>query len=115
MFFYLWLFYADNVIVNLGLHFLPSFKTTGSLTNFVIHIWVNKLSFFLYISQRLIILPHWGGEHIPLQWVTVEPLKGLQVNGWRVDRDFTKSLIIRDFVDVLKNPFSYVDLFLLHT
>ena len=32
-----------------------------------------------------------------------------------VDRDFTKSLIIRDFDDVLENPFRYVDLFLLHT
>ena len=32
-----------------------------------------------------------------------------------VDRVFTKSLIIRDFDDVLKNPFRYVDLFLLHT
>ena len=43
-------------------------------------------------------------------------LKGLQVNGGRVfDRKFTKSLIIRDFDDVLKNPFRYVDLFLLHT
>ena len=31
------------------------------------------------------------------------------------DRDFAKSLIIRDFDDVLKNPFRYVDLFLLHT
>ena len=31
------------------------------------------------------------------------------------DRKFTKSLIIRDFDDVLKNPFRYVDLFLLHT
>ena len=31
------------------------------------------------------------------------------------DREFTKSLIIRDFDDVLKNPFRYVDLFLLHT
>ena len=31
------------------------------------------------------------------------------------DRDFTKSLIIRDFDDVLKNPFRYVDLFLSHT
>ena len=30
------------------------------------------------------------------------------------DRDFTKSLIIRDFDDVLKNPFRYVDLFSLH-
>ena len=29
--------------------------------------------------------------------------------------EFTKSLIIRDFDDVLKNPFRYVDLFLLHT
>ena len=35
--------------------------------------------------------------------------------GGGVDRDFTKSLIIRDFDDVLKNPFRYVDLFLLHT
>ena len=31
------------------------------------------------------------------------------------DSDFTKSLIIRDFDDVLKNPFRYVDLFLLQT
>ena len=31
------------------------------------------------------------------------------------DRDFAKSLIIRDFDDVLKNPFRYVALFLLHT
>ena len=31
------------------------------------------------------------------------------------DRDFTKSLIIRDFDDVLKNIFRYVDLFLSHT
>ena len=31
------------------------------------------------------------------------------------DREFTKSLIIRDFDDVLKNPFRYVDHFLLHT
>ena len=30
------------------------------------------------------------------------------------DRDFNKSLIIRDFYDALKNPFRYVDLFLLH-
>ena len=35
--------------------------------------------------------------------------------GGGFDRDFTKSLIIRDFDDVLKNPFRYVDLFLLHT
>ena len=40
---------------------------------------------------------------------------GLQVNGGVFDRDFTKSLIIRHFDDVLKNPFRYVDLFLLHT
>ena len=40
----------------------------------------------------------------------------LQVKGGGVfDRDFTKSLIIRDFNDVLKNLFRYVDLFLLHT
>ena len=31
------------------------------------------------------------------------------------DRDITKGLVIRDFDDVLKNPFSYVILFLLHT
>ena len=30
------------------------------------------------------------------------------------DREFTKSLIIPDFDDVLKNPSRYVDLFLLH-
>ena len=42
-------------------------------------------------------------------------INGLQVNRGVFDRDFTKSLIIRDFDDVLKNPFSYVHLFLLHT
>ena len=31
------------------------------------------------------------------------------------DREFTKSLIIRNFDDFLKNPFRYVDIFLLHT
>ena len=31
------------------------------------------------------------------------------------DPEFTESLIIRDFDDVLKNPFRYVHLFLLHT
>ena len=42
-------------------------------------------------------------------------VNGLQVNGGGVfDRDFTKSLIIRDFDDVLKNPFRYVVLFSLH-
>ena len=47
---------------------------------------------------------------------TLYTINGLQVNGGGVfDRDFTKSLIIRDFDDVLKNPFRYVDLFLLHT
>ena len=39
---------------------------------------------------------------------------GLQVNGEVFDREFTKILIIRDFDDVLKNPFRYVHLFLLH-
>ena len=39
----------------------------------------------------------------------------LQVNGGVFDREFTKSLIIRNFDNVLKNPFRYVDLFLLHT
>ena len=34
--------------------------------------------------------------------------------GWLFDRNFTKSLIIHNF-DVLKNPFRYEDLFLLHT
>ena len=43
------------------------------------------------------------------------PINGLQVNGGVFDRDFTKSLIIRNFDNVLKNPFRYVDLFLLHT
>ena len=47
-------------------------------------------------------------------------INGLQVNGVCVcvggvfDRDFTKSSIIRD-LDVLRNPFRYVDLLLLHT
>ena len=41
---------------------------------------------------------------------------GLEVNeGGMFDREFTKTLILRDFDDVLKNPFRYVDLFLLHT
>ena len=31
------------------------------------------------------------------------------------DREFTKSLIIREFAAILKNPFRYVDRFLLHT
>ena len=35
--------------------------------------------------------------------------------GGGVDREFTKSLIIRNFDDVLKNPFRNVALFLLHT
>ena len=40
---------------------------------------------------------------------------GLKVNGGGVfDREFTKSLIKSDFDDVLKNPFRYVDLYLLH-
>ena len=43
-------------------------------------------------------------------------LNGLQVNGGEVfDREFTKSLIIRNFDDALKNPFRFVNLFLLHT
>ena len=42
---------------------------------------------------------------------------GLQVNGGRgvFERHFTKNLMIRDLDDVLKNPFRYVHLFLLHT
>ena len=49
--------------------------------------------------------------------VLIPAFNGLQVNGGGgiFDREFTKSLIIRDFDDVLKNPFRYVDLFLLHT
>ena len=39
---------------------------------------------------------------------------GLQVKGV-FDREFTKSLIFRDFDDALKNPFRYVHRFLLHT
>ena len=35
--------------------------------------------------------------------------------GGPFDREFTKSLMIRDFDDVLKNHFRYVHLFLLHT
>ena len=43
-------------------------------------------------------------------------VNGLQVNGGGVlYRKFTKSLIFHNFDDVLKNPFRYVDLFLLHT
>ena len=45
---------------------------------------------------------------------SADKINGLQVNGGVFDRDFAKSLIIRDFDDVLKNPFRYVDLFLLH-
>ena len=37
------------------------------------------------------------------------------MGGGVFDREFTKSLIIHDFDDVLKNPFRYVHLFLLHT
>ena len=44
-----------------------------------------------------------------------DQINGLQVNGGGFDREFTKTVIIRDFDDVLKNPFRYVDLFLLHT
>ena len=40
------------------------------------------------------------------------PINGLQVNGF--NREFTKSFMIRDFDDVLKNPLRYVHLFLLH-
>ena len=49
-----------------------------------------------------------------MRWLSlVAAVNGLQVNGGVFDREFTKSLIIRDFDDVLKNPFRYVDLFLL--
>ena len=38
---------------------------------------------------------------------------GLEVNeGGMFDREFTKSLIMRDVDEVLKNPFRYVHLFL---
>ena len=40
---------------------------------------------------------------------------GLQIKGGGLfDREFTKSLIIRDLNDVLKNPLKYVHLFLLY-
>ena len=48
-------------------------------------------------------------------------LNGLRVNGGGggvvgvFNHEFIKSLIIRDFGDVLKNPFRYVHRFLLHT
>ena len=44
-------------------------------------------------------------------------INGLQVNGGGMfDRSkFAKRLMIRDFEDVLKSPFRYVYLFLLHT
>ena len=44
-----------------------------------------------------------------------QDFNGLQVNGGMFDREFTKSIIFRDFDDVLKNPFRYVHLFLFHT
>ena len=44
-----------------------------------------------------------------------EVFNGLQVNGGGVDGNFTKSLILRNFYDVLKDPFRYVHLFLLRT
>ena len=51
-----------------------------------------------------------------MQDILLTLLNGLQVNwGGVFDREFTKGLIIRDFDDVLKNPFVYADLFLLHT
>ena len=53
------------------------------------------------------------GENVQKQQFLT--LNGLQVIGGAFDRDSTKNLIIRDFYDVLKNPFRYVDLFLLHT
>ena len=39
-------------------------------------------------------------------------LNGLQVNERVLCREFTKSLIFRDFDDLLKNPFRYVHFFL---
>ena len=53
------------------------------------------------------------GENVQKQQFLT--LNGLQVIGGAFDRDSTKHLIIRDFDDVLKNPFRYGDLFLLHT
>ena len=65
--------------------------------------------------MSLKVLKHLLSLHVSLIFVHLT-FNGLQVNGGGVfDRDFTKSLIIRDFDDVLKNPFRYVDLFLLHT
>ena len=42
-------------------------------------------------------------------------LNGLQVNGGMLYRKFTKSLIFRDFDDVLRNPFRYLHIFQLRT
>ena len=61
-----------------------------------------KLTFFCYESNII---------EVPFKIIN-----GLQEKGVGVfDREFTKSLIIRDFDDVLKNPCRYVHLFLLHT
>ena len=69
----------------------------------------NQLKSFIF-TQNVYIFNIFKFSFFPLKFL----LNGLQVNGGVFDRDFTKSLIIRDF-DVLKNPFRYVDLFLLHT
>ena len=50
------------------------------------------------------------------QCADIETLvNGLQVKGGLFGREFTKSLMFRDFDDVLENSFRYVHLFLLHT
>ena len=69
---------------------------------------------FLIILWTLYFVGH--PLNSAIKKILIRYINGLQVNrGGGVDREFTKSLIIRDFDDVLENPFRYVDLFLLHT
>ena len=73
-----------------------------------------KMSFFsddndeIGTSDRLINFIVLGSKYCCLR------LNGLQVNEGGLYREFTKSLKFCDF-DVLKNPFIYVHLSLLHT
>ena len=70
-----------------------------------------KIKYLVHKFLDEIILHYWAKFQHSLSFYN-----GLHVKGGRVfDREFTKSLIIHDFDDVLKNPFRYVDLFLLHT
>ena len=72
----------------------------------------------MILSLFLVMVKEWGrigkSTGTPVACGSWVYINGLQVNGGMFDREFTKSLIIRDFDDVLKNPFMYVDLFLLH-